>query len=100
MEDNILELIYHGESSAISYLDYIKINANIKLNYSNSQKLFFTKPQNDNIFSKYIINSNIEPLVWNISDPYNIKNYSIKPSQNNYYFILKEQADNKSLCFF
>ena len=99
MEDNILELIYHGESSAISYLDYIKINANIKLNYSNSQKLFFTKPQNDNIFSKYIINSNIAPLVWNISDPYNIKNYSIKPSQNNFYFIKDDKTFSNNIIF-
>ena len=99
MDDNILELIYQGENSAISYLDYIKINANIKLNYSNSQKLFFTKPQNDNIFSKYIINSDIEPLVWNITDPYNIKNYSIKQSQNNFYFIKDDKTFSNNIIF-
>ena len=106
---NNLRLQYNGSTSSISYLDYIDITGKINLNYSNEDIIFYTLPFNNEIISKQLIYSNniyeydnLEKLdlrVWDISNPYDIKESNLIKENEYFYYIKNEKKFNQSIVF-
>ena len=53
-DSNNLKLLYNGDNSSISYLDYIDITGEINLSYKDNDLIFYTLPSNEDIFYKHI----------------------------------------------
>ena len=99
-ENNSINVKYQGTGSAISYLDYLKINSIIPLNYENQQIIFYSKPQDHNYNVRYNISSNQNIRTWNITNPYKVIPLKIKKEdESKYYFISDNTQFRNNIIF-
>ena len=87
-------------ASAISYLDYIKLNSLIPLNYKNEQIKFYIKPSQNNLIFRQNINSSNQISVWDITDPYKISEHEItKADDSDYFFTYSNEKFQNKIAF-
>ncbi len=98
-KSNKLKISYTGANSAISYLDKLKINASIPLQYQGEQILFYTKNNSVAASTKYNIDSDENIFVWNITDPYNVEQYETNKSSDNYSVIIDDRFYSNNIIF-
>lgn len=98
--NNLINLKYDGLASAISYLDYIKLNSLIPLNYKNEQIKFYIKPSQNNLIFRQNINSSNQISVWDITDPYKISEHEItKADDSDYFFTYSNEKFQNKIAF-
>ncbi|MAS39012.1 MAG: hypothetical protein CMB84_03330 [Flammeovirgaceae bacterium] len=98
--NNIITLKYNGLGSAISYLDYIKLNTIIPLTYEKDQIKFYVKPSPESKKIRYNISSSSDIKVLDVSDPYNIHEHEVKKvDELNYYFVSDNQRYQNKIVF-
>ena len=101
-DSNNLKLLYNGDNSSISYLDYIDITGEINLSYKDNDLIFYTLPSNEDIFYKHIIKSTniydydsqnkLDLRRWDITNPYDIKESNLI-KENDYYYVIKNEKN-------
>ena len=98
--DNSLTLRYNGLGSAISYLDYIKLNTIIPLSHDKDQIKFYVSPGPESKKIRYNISSSQNIKVLDVTDPYSIYEHEvIKVDELNYYFVTNNESYQNKIIF-
>ncbi len=97
---NSITLRYNGLGSAISYLDYIKLNTIIPLTYEKNQIKFYVKPGQKSKNIRYNISSSEDVKVLDVTDPYSINEHEVtKVDESNYYFVSNNHTYQNKIVF-
>ena len=98
--NNNITLSYQGLGSAISYLDYIKLNTEIPLIYDKEQIKFYVKPGYESKKIRYNISSSQDIKVLDVTDPYSIYEHEVtKLDESDYYFLSNNERYQNKIIF-
>jgi hypothetical protein len=90
----------NNESSALGWLDYIKIQARVN-NVFNGTTTKYTdsKSAGAGHITQFSVNSVSEPVIWDVTDPFNIKNVSYTRSGTNIIFSYPDDSIKTFIAF-